>query len=96
MALLLAGCGPTDSEQACLDTADALASSAQRCGLDYQVNFDVFVDVAAGGDCANITAIRDQGALYDECIPFFRSLSCEQLNDPTIQVPEGCKAQFQR
>lgn len=107
---LLAGCGsdspPQDeeddedeispAEQACLDTADALAGSAQRCGLDYKANFDAFVDAAAMGDCSNIVAVRDREELYGECVPFLKGLTCDQVNDPNLVPPAACENQLIR
>ena len=86
----------TGPAKACEDTADALASSAQRCGLDYQANYDAFVDGAAGGSCSNIIDIRDEGSLRAECIPFLRGLTCEQLGDPNLALPPSCSQQLLR
>jgi hypothetical protein len=77
-----------------MDMAGAIAGSAQRCGFDYQVNYDAFVDAAAGGDCANITFVRDLDALYDECVPFMKGLTCEQIDDPALAFPAACQQQL--
>jgi hypothetical protein len=93
---IVTGCGGSSSAQACEDTADALASAAQRCGQDYQANYDAFVATGAGGDCANILSVRDEDGLYQECIPFLKSLSCEQLTSGNFTLPPSCVSQLMR
>jgi hypothetical protein len=83
-------------EQACLDTADALAGSAQRCGYDYKANFDAFVNSAAQGDCRNIIAVRDKSSLYAECIPYMQGLTCEQVSSGNLNLPASCVDQLLR
>jgi hypothetical protein len=98
-ALGAAGCGSSGAgagEQACLDLADTLGSDAQRCGLDYQTNYDAIVGAVAGGDCANITSLRDHDSFYGECLPFLRNLTCEEVNSTTVTFPASCKAQLVR
>ena len=97
LAALLPACGSaSEAEQACEDLADALADGAQRCGFDYDANYDAVVEVAAGGDCGNIKQIRDKASFYDDCIPFVRKLTCEQLHDSSLQLPASCNAQLVR
>jgi hypothetical protein len=104
LVMFAAGCGSDNDdnddtsgpEEACLDTADAIAGSAQRCGFDYQANFDAFVDAVANGDCANILAVRDSGLLYGSCIPVLKGLSCEEVNDPNLMLPDACNGQLLR
>jgi hypothetical protein len=84
----------TEAAQACEDTADAVASSAERCGYDYQTNYDLFVEGAGAVDCSDFTSVRDIDALYDDCIPFLSSLSCAQIDDPALQLPASCKSQL--
>ena len=99
--LLVLGCSDDESSvsapaQACMDTADALADAAQRCGLDYQVNYDAFVDAVASGNCGNIIAVRDESSLRGVCIPTLRNLSCDDLNSSTLALPPECMQQLQR
>lgn len=102
--MFAAGCGSSDDtaddvplpEKACLDTADAIAGSAERCGFDYKANFDGFVDAVANGDCANIISIRDSKLLYGSCIPVLKGLSCEEVNDPNLMLPDSCNGQLLR
>lgn len=103
-SLAVVACGSDDDgddavpvpEQACLDTADAIAGSAQRCGYDYKTNFDAFVDAAAAGSCSNIIAVRDRDALYAECIPFMKDLTCEQVTSGQLNLPASCNDQLLR
>ncbi len=86
----------SDAEQACLDAADAIAGSAQRCGYDYKANFDAFVDSAAAGDCTYIIAVRDKSSLYAECIPYMSGLTCEQISSGNLNLPASCTDQLLR
>src|SRR5262245_34410450 len=65
--------GPT---QACLDTADAVAKAAQRCGQDYKANYDAFIQTGAGGQCSNIVQIRDEPTLRNTCLPSMIKIPC--------------------
>lgn len=65
--------------QACRDTAAAVAGAAQRCGENYQANYNSFVQVAAEGNCDNIKVIRDSSSLYGVCIPSLGKVSCADL-----------------
>ena len=85
-----------DAEQACLDAADAIAGSAQRCGYDYKANFDAFVDSAAAGDCNYIIAVRNKSSLYAECIPYMKGLTCEQISSGELNLPASCNDQLLR
>lgn len=81
------GCGDdaTGPEaEACFDMADAVAEAAQRCGEDYEANRNSFIAVAADGDCANITHVRDRQALYDECIPSLQTIECSDLQEGNL------------
>ena len=82
----------TTQEQACLDTADAVAKAAQRCGGDYQANFDAFVKNAALGNCANVIQVRDEAALRQTCIPSFTTIQCPALTAGTLDPT--CKSQL--
>jgi hypothetical protein len=92
----LMGCSTDEAEQACLDVADALATSAERCGFDYDANFDAFVDAAASGDCGNIVSVRDKTSLYDDCVPHLEDLTCAELNDSSLSLPPSCESQLLR
>jgi hypothetical protein len=89
------GDGDDDAEtQACLDTADAVAGAAERCGGDYQANYDAFIDGAAEGDCSNIVEVRDAGELYDECFPSLEAIACEDLLAGDLDA--SCREQLLR
>ncbi len=87
--------GKTGSEKTCEDVAGAFADAASRCGLDYKTNYDAFVQGATGGSCANVVAIRDEASLRSSCLPFIQGLTCDQINDPNLTLPESCVGQLQ-
>lgn len=101
-ALLLAGCGSWDTgsdsgkgaEQACLDTVDAFARAAERCGSEYKTSYDDLLARNANGDCKNVRAIRDEAALRKTCLPFMKTQSCKDLHDGLIDP--SCATQLQR
>lgn len=96
LAALTAGCGNTEPEQACLDFADALASAGERCGFDYETNFDDTVDRVAGGDCSDIESVRDLDSFDSVCLPFIRQMTCAQLIQREPELPDACLAQLRR
>lgn len=90
------GGGNAEAAKACQDVADAVARAAQRCGQDYQTNYDAFVDTAANGSCSNVVQVRDEQALYGVCIPFFDTVECSELLGPSPQFPPECQSQLLR
>jgi hypothetical protein len=86
------------AEQACRDMADGVASAVRVCGGDYLATYNAFVSTAADGDCSRIIAVRDEEALYDDCLPALRALTCDQLGSSTAaqDLPDSCKAQLVR
>lgn len=97
VALVALGCGGgTSPGDACRDAADAIASAVKDCGGDYQANYNAFIQSAAGGDCDNVKALRDEKAFVNDCIPALRSLSCEELSSPSLTLPSFCLSQLER
>jgi len=102
LALLLAACSSWDtgsdsgkgSEQACLDTIEASARAAERCGADYKLTYDQLLQRNANGDCKNVRSIRDEAALRKTCLPFLQTQSCDDLHDGLVDP--SCAAQLQR
>src|SRR5262245_476802 len=105
LVLALTGCeGNPDPEQACEDTADALAKAAVRCNLGKYP--EVFGAVVSGvGDCEcaaceQVVAVRDIDALYDDCFPTLQKLSCPEIEKlfslPQIpeETPASCREQL--
>lgn len=98
----VAGCSSWDTgspagdegEKACIDTVEAQARAAERCGDDYLASRDLFLRRDANGDCKNIRSVRDEVSLRNTCLPFFASVTCEDRtsgkSDPT------CARQLQR
>jgi hypothetical protein len=64
--------------QACLDTAAAFATAAQRCGGNYDAERTAFIRDLANGDC-NAVSIRNEAELRSGCIPSFSRISCTDL-----------------
>jgi len=88
------GCGTSPEEQACLDVADAVADAAGRCGFDVDANRRSFINAVAGGDCGNITRVRDSDELYMTCIPSIEAISCPDLTAGNLDA--SCLSQLLR
>lgn len=80
------------AESACLDTADAVAKAAQRCGMDYKATYDGFVISAANGSCSNVVSVRDEAALRNVCLPSIAAESCSDLFAGTLDP--SCQGQL--
>ena len=82
------------AELACIDTVEALARAAERCGAEYQRTHDMVLRDVANGDCKNVKAIRDEALLRSVCLATLRTDPCTQVlagqHDP------ACSAQLQR
>ena len=76
------GCenGPIRAAMACEDAADAFAATSERCGDDYDLARDDFIDDVAFGSCSNIIRLRNHDLLYDECFPWFDNVTCSSFN----------------
>ena len=85
------GDGP---RQACVDTVEALARTAERCGQDYMTSYDAFLKRDANGDCKNVSSIRDEATLRGRCIPFVQSVSCADIAAGKTEL--ACAKQLQR
>lgn len=68
----------TAAGKACLDTAAAFATAAQRCGGNYDAERTAFIRDLAKGDC-NSVSIRNEAELRSGCIPSFRTIACADL-----------------
>jgi hypothetical protein len=85
------GKGP---EQACLDTVEAFARAAERCGAEYKRTYDELLQRNANGDCKNVRTIRDESALRKTCLPFMQTQSCTDQKNGILDP--SCAAQLQR
>ena len=74
------GGGVTTAGQACLDTADAYAAAAMRCGGDQVAERTAFINDLANGDC-NSVSIRNEAELRSGCIPSFSTIGCADLKN---------------
>ncbi len=83
-----------EGERACLDTVEALARAAERCGLEYQRAYDRALADVAAGDCKNVATIRDESQLRSVCLPALSTEDCRKVeandHDPS------CSKQLQR
>jgi hypothetical protein len=85
------GNGP---ELACLDTIEAFARAAERCGDEYALTYDALLARNANGDCKNVRSIRDEAALRTTCLPFLKTQSCVDFRNGKLDP--SCAAQLQR
>ena len=98
----LAGCSSWDTgsdrgngaELSCLDTIEAFARAAERCGAEYKTTYGELLKRNANGDCKNVRTIRNESALRTTCLPFMRMQSCKDLHDGIIDP--SCATQLQR
>ncbi len=94
--ILGASCGddPSGPEaEACFALAHAAAQAAERCGEDYQQNYDAFIHTATGGgDCGDVRSVRDSDALYNECIPSLHTIECSDLYSANLD--SSCYSQL--
>jgi hypothetical protein len=87
---------PTEraGERACLDTCEALARAAERCGLEYRRAYEQALADVANGDCKNVTTVRDEASLRRACLPALATEDCGKVeandHDPS------CSKQLQR
>lgn len=79
---------------ACYDVVEAFAHSTERCGFEYQANYDAALH--AFGGCDDAISVRDIGSLYSDCIPFLSSLTCDQVNNPYLALPPSCLDQIEK
>ncbi len=82
------------NEQACLETIEAFARAAERCGREYKRSHDAYLARDASGDCKNVVSIRDEAALRQTCLPFVQSQSCPEFLAGTIDPT--CSTQLLR
>ena len=71
--------GTTTNAKACDDTCTALANAEVACGDgDFAAEKASAISQLAGGNCNNVT-IMDVTSLYNQCIPSFSTISCDDL-----------------
>lgn len=90
-ASCMIACGAGEAQQACLDLADAVATSSEECGVSYGDTYDAIVEELS--DCA-FDKLRDRGIFYGSCIPGIRGMSCETLSQPLVALPSECANQL--
>ena len=87
------GSTPAEVQHACLDFVDAAASAYAGCGYAYDEARDTILQ-QLGGDCIGIVQLRDETALRTECIPWFQTATCTELDNGPL--PAACEKQFGR
>jgi hypothetical protein len=95
---MVMGCGGggLTPPQACDALADAFSNAFARCGGDPVATRKTFLDSAAQGTCLNVLNVRDEDALENECLPWFRTASCVDILDPTAaSLPDSCRMQLE-
>lgn len=83
----------TPAAKACLDTADAFATAAKRCGGDYDAERAAFIRDLAKGDC-NAVTIRNEPELRTKCFPSLTKISCFNLKEQRLDP--SCAEQILR
>lgn len=83
-----------DPEALCNAAAEISAESEIRCGSSRtrEEAIQAFKNLVAFGDCKTVKSIRDASALYDQCLPWLETASCELILRG--QVLPACKNQF--
>lgn len=83
-----------EGERACLDTVEALARAAERCGLEYRRVYDEELAAVAAGDCKNVMSVRDEDKLRNVCLPSLATEDCKKI--AANEHDEACSKQLQR
>lgn len=91
--LVSTGCIYKYPDDVCRDLADTLSDTGARCGLDPEAVRTGFL-ASLGGSCNNVTSVRDFDAMYESCLPFLESVSCDAFTDPVFVLPDDCKGQL--
>ena len=92
---LLLGCGPDPVEQ-CQDFIDAFVATAERCDHDGEEYRTLITElVLEDKTCADVVSIRDPEGMDDACIPWVEELSCDLLDDPSMEIRPFCQDQLQ-
>jgi hypothetical protein len=81
-------------EQACLEYIEHIARFAERCQIgSYQAIHD---EIHKHIDCNRIKQIRDEELLYEQCWPYFDTVSCTEalaISD-VKEIPDACQNQL--
>ena len=83
--------------QACCDVANAIIDVCVRCQLGthavcVQAITASISQETAGGGCSAVVSLRDQTALYNDCLPALSTLSCADFT--STNVPASCQGQL--
>lgn len=93
--LMTTGCADSVAVEACNDFVDAFADRAAACGFDRAANAQAVEDSATMNlGCGAADEVRDPTSFYDGCIPFVEALTCSELDDTSLTLPESCVGQL--
>lgn len=99
--VLLAACGDDDGPskqdvaiQGCEDVTQEFETICIRC--QFQPAAVDCTPWAANiiGNCGFVQDLRDRDELYDQCLPWLRSLTCEQASSDSFVLDSSCKGQL--
>src|SRR5688572_343542 len=99
LCLMPLACGGDDdgggpAAEACRDLADAFGDKCEECGTaSYDECYGALED-AANGSCNNVVQLRDEAEFNNECLPWFRNLTCPELEDPNFTLDPSCQGQL--
>jgi hypothetical protein len=99
LVLASLGCGESEAEAACEDFVETYtAKAADECAIGTRddIRRSIFAGFAMFGvdECSDFDRVRDVGALYDQCLPGIRALTCTQVTD-AASLPPSCSGQLQ-
>ncbi|MBI2892366.1 MAG: hypothetical protein HYY06_02360 [Deltaproteobacteria bacterium] len=81
------------AEAGCEAMADAYGRAGERaCDGSYAEWRQSFEDSAPDGDCGNVLDLRDAVELFEECVPSFADMTCDQLQ--TGPLDSSCEGQL--
>jgi hypothetical protein len=89
IGVVAAGCTtPTDI---CEDQEHAMNAMYRRCDLDYRWTLVLEGEVVS---CDDITVVENQEVIYDECIPWTKSVDCAEVAADPEGWPPSCEGHF--
>ena len=90
MIALAVGCGPTHEEKVCREVVDLFTEAMVACGYpEDEIRATLLHEL---NDCENVAAIRDEDALYDDCLPSIATADCTDLMSGFL--PPSCHDQI--
>ena len=97
--MFVTGClGPSGMDEeggkeACHDLVDTYADRCAECGLSTQEDCAADFEDAIDG-CERVVGLDDHDEFYDECLPSFTQISCDEMVAGTWQLAPSCENQL--